>query len=181
MTLTNEERERLWALVHARLDERREPLADEEIAEQLMDDPEALRDVLELSTHLRALVTAEDAPTAKATPWGPFAVAAGLLLLALGAWSLRDSGAELPSTANGAVVESEPLPLDLDPSAEVLRLTITVTTERSDERVVTRFDGERCERTVERLLGASPVGDDATAAPVLATIQTTRSIGGNQP
>jgi len=176
MTMTNDERERLWALVHARLDERRDPLADEEVTGLLVDDPEALHEVLDLSRQLRALEAAGEAPDAKPSPWTPLAVAAGLLLLALGAWALRGSGEEVSPTTAGAVAESEPLPPNLDPSAVVHRLTITVTTERSDERVVTRFDGERSERTVERLLG-----DDATAAPVLATIQTTRSIGGNQP
>lgn len=190
MKPNTDERSEFWELVNARLDERADPLArdggtgegtpemgvvEEGVAEEgvpalLLQDPEALSDVLKLLDTLE--VIGHLPLPRRSTPLPRILLAAAaLLFVGLGAWALLASESaqlepEHPTTDGPAFVST-----DLDTNATVHHLLITVETERPDRRTTITFDGEQRSRTVEQLLPSEP-----TAIPALATLQITRTL-----
>ncbi|MCB9914572.1 MAG: hypothetical protein H6828_05415 [Planctomycetes bacterium] len=128
-----------WARVNAALDERRDPRADAHVLERLACDGAARDEVARLTRVLLALER-EGATAAPVPPrWTRYLapLAAGLLGLA-GLWRFAagaDPAGSLPPHG---------------PSAEVLRLELTVVHEHADGRSTVQFTPERLLRADER-------------------------------
>lgn len=175
-----------WRLVDVALDERRDPLEDPDVARRLAEDPRLFVEYDRLDRALRdvAWVQAPSVPAqVSAAPvarrWALRVAALAASVLVVLAWA-RSPRAVTRSERVLSRATSTPVPVPDASLARVHALHIDVIDERPEARVVTRFDGERFERTVERRSGSR--GDAGGGLLVLhSTTITSESFDSSTP
>ena len=151
--------ELFWERVNAALDERRDPLADEQVQTLVAEDPSRLDELLALRERIAHL------PTARPRRWisKVASLAAAVLAVATAAWfALRDHEQHVPSAvvaANSPTVANEPP----DPRSCVISFEAHVVIESANTRSTIDFDGEHVVRARE--VFSEPSGDDSLSRP----------------
>ena len=159
--------ERLWELVQAALDERRDPLADARVQEQLAAEPERLEELLALRERLQLVGGAARPRRSRRVAAAAALVLAGLGLIAA-AFLLRGGsgsievahGASVPNQVAEAPAEAPVSDSGPASASRVLAFRAEVTHETPNGRTVTVFDGSRTRRSRESFDRSS-----ATQAP----------------
>jgi len=169
------DQEKLWAHVQRALDERRDPLADPELEAWLLEDDQALDEVLRLRSTLSVL-------EATATPVAPrwrrsVALAACVTALLVGGGLLLESPLGPQPAGNpdrGSLAPEVAGLLPNTPTARVLEVSISVVTESEDACIATHYDGHEFTRRKDRFASMS-VGDSARRSDtVISTLVSQR-------
>lgn len=151
------DQEKLWARVQRALDDRRDPFEDAELEAWLLEDDQALDEVLRLQDTLLSL--GHRVPTRTREWVRPVALAAGIGGLLVGAGLLLEGVFAPPGSSN---VEPPPVAqLTAEGrGARILEVSISVVTESESARTVTFFDGQQFTRQREVQMGAGtgPLG-----------------------
>jgi len=150
------EKEQYWERIQDLLDERRDPLGDEEVTAWLLEHPEELDGVIRMRA---ALAVLERTPR-RVSRWRTIGlpIAAGIVGL-LGLWGFAESGGpagELPSPPGAETAR-------LDRGPRIIEFRLSIVTENPDRRITTVFDGETFSRQVDHFNG-----DEADQASLLA-------------
>jgi hypothetical protein len=142
-----------WERVNAALDERRDPLADEQVQALVAEDPTQLDELLVLRERLANL------PMARPRRWisKVAAVAAAVLIASTAAWiALRDRKEQI---ASAPAVAGEPI----DSRSCVISFEAHVVIESANTRSTIDSDGEHVVRSRE--IFSEPSGDDTASRP----------------
>jgi len=156
--------ELFWERVNAALDERRDPLADEQVQALVAEDPARLDELLALRERIANLPTARPRRLVSKVA----SLAAAVLVAGTAAWfALRkpqEQVASAPVVTDSQTVASE-LP---DPRSCVISFEAHVVIESANMRSTIDSDGEHVVRSRE--VFSEPSGDDASQPAFIASI-----------
>ena len=161
----------LWERLQQALDERRDPFDDPVLESWLLEDDEALDEVLRMRAVLEAV---QNETPAVPRGWGrSLALAAGLVGLLIGAGSVLEA-ALAPSPAP-TFVTPVVAQLNSDTAADrILNVSISVVTESESERVETSFDGHEFTRQRDRIAEVTSLAFAPGPATVISTLVSLR-------
>jgi hypothetical protein len=162
--------EMFWERVNAALDERRDPLADEQVHALVAEDPSRLEELLALRERIANL------PTARPRRWisqrrvsKAASLAAAVLAVGTAAWfALRDRGqhvASAPAVANAPAIANSPSAASdpHDPRSCVISFEAHVVIEGPNTRSTIDSDGEHVVRSRE--IFSQATDDDSASRP----------------
>jgi hypothetical protein len=145
--------ELFWERVNAALDERRDPLADEQVQTLVAEDPARLDDLLALRERIARLPSSRPRRLVSKVA----SLAAAVLVAGSAAWfALRDRTQHIASAP--AVVSESP-----DPRSCVISFEAHVVIESANSRSKIDTDGDHVVRTRE--FYSEPSGDDSPSRP----------------